>query len=77
MIPRILAALFALFLFPVAAQAQDGPPVVGIAQMQDLTGTGQAETFSTMIETALIGSGKFRIIERSQLARLLEEQGLA
>lgn len=76
MIHRFFVAVCAIFLLPAAALAQN-EPVVGIAQMQDLTGTGQAETFSTMIETALIGSGKFRVIERSRLATLLEEQGLA
>jgi hypothetical protein len=50
--------------------------VVGIAQMEDLTGAAQAENFIAMIETAIIGSGKFRIIERKRLATLLKEQGL-
>tara|TARA_A100001391_G_scaffold46046_2_gene27175 strand:- start:55637 stop:56539 length:903 start_codon:yes stop_codon:yes gene_type:complete len=75
MLSRIFIFL-ALLVAPVAAQAQ-GQPVVGIVELDDLTNTGQAETFSTMIETALISSGKFRVIERTRLARLLEEQGLA
>ena len=73
---RYFVVLFVMLLWPVAAQAQN-EPVVGIAEMKDLTKTGQAETFSTMIETALISSGKFRIIERARLAVLLKEQGLA
>lgn len=77
MILRILAAVSAVLLSSFAAQAQDGQPVVGIVQMDDLTETGQAENFSAMIETALISSGKFRVIERTRLATLLGEQGLA
>lgn len=75
MLVRIFAAFAALFLaVPVAAQDK---PVVGIAQMEDLAGTGEADTFIAMLETAIIGSGKFRIIERARLSTLLEEQGLA
>lgn len=69
-------ALVALWS-PSASWAQDNRPVVGIAQMADLSDTGEAEAFSVMIETALIGTNKFRVIERSQLAVLLEEQKLA
>ena len=61
---------------PALAQ-DDTRPVVGIAQMEDLSGAGQDDNFIRMIETAIIGSGKFRIIERARLATLLEEQGLA
>jgi hypothetical protein len=61
---------------PATAQ-DDARPVVGIAQMEDLTGGGNADNFVAMIETAIIGSGKFRIIERARLSTLLEEQGLA
>lgn len=57
--------------------AQDSRPVVGIAQMEDLSGTGEADSFSAMIETVLIGTGKFRIIERRLIARLIEERNLA
>lgn len=72
------AALLGSFaLVSTSALAQDNRPVVGIAQMEDLTGSNSADNFVAMIETAIIGSGKFRIIERSRLATLLEEQGLA
>jgi len=64
------------FTSPATAQ-DDARPVVGIAQMEDLSGGGNAENFVAMIETAIIGSGKFRIIERARLSTLLEEQGLA
>jgi len=76
-------AVFAAMLFCVTtfgtapAAAQDNRPVVGIAEMQDLTGSNQADNFIAMLETAIIGSGKFRIIERARLATLLSEQGLA
>ncbi len=74
---RILFAVLAAFAvaMPAAAQRND-KPTVGIAQMEDLTGAAQADNFVAMIETAIIGSGKFRIIERKRLATLLKEQGL-
>lgn len=74
---RVMLAIFAVLglVAPAAAQ-ENNKPVVGIAQMEDLTGAAQAENFIAMIETAIIGSGKFRIIERKRLATLLKEQGL-
>ncbi len=57
--------------------AQDNKPIVGIAQMEDLSGGGNSDNFVAMIETAVISSGKFRIIERARLATLMEEQGLS
>lgn len=74
---RVMLAIFAVLGLVAPAAAQDNnKPVVGIAQMEDLTGAAQAENFIAMIETAIIGSGKFRIIERKRLATLLKEQGL-
>lgn len=74
---RVMLAVLAAFgmAMPAAAQRND-KPIVGIAQMEDLTGAAQADNFIAMIETAIIGSGKFRIIERARLATLLKEQGL-
>lgn len=74
---RVVLAVMALLAAAVPAAAQnDNKPIVGIAQMEDLTGAAQADNFVAMIETAIIGSGKFRIIERKRLATLLKEQGL-
>jgi curli biogenesis system outer membrane secretion channel CsgG len=71
-----LGILAILWLVVPAAAQNNNKPVVGIAEMDDLTGAGQADNFVAMIETAIIGSGKFRIIERARLATLLKEQGL-
>ena len=75
----VISAFFALLLASVspAAAQDDNRPIVGIAQMEDLSGGGNADNFVAMIETAIISSGKFRIIERARLATLMEEQGLA
>ena len=74
---RMLLAILAAFAVAVPAGAQqNNKPIVGIAQMEDLTGAAQSDNFIAMIETAIIGSGKFRIIERARLATLLKEQGL-
>lgn len=68
-------ALAVSILFGTSAAAQGSRPVVGIYEMEDLTGNSQAQTFSTMIETAITGTNKFRVIERSGLNKLLREQG--
>lgn len=73
---KLLVAL-ACLLLPSALSAQAGKPIVAIYQMDDLARSGQAETFSAMIETAIAQSGKFRVMERSRIEKLLAEQGKA
>lgn len=71
-------AVFLCFLGAASSCfAQEGKPIVAIYQMDDLTNSGQADTFSTMIETSVAGSGKFRIVERERLNKLLNEQAKA
>lgn len=64
-------------LSATAANAQSGKPIVAIYQMDDLANTGQAQTFSTMIETAITSTSKFRVIERERLNKLVGEQARA
>lgn len=66
----------ALLATPLSALAQ-GKPVIAIYQMDDLARSGQAATFSTMIETAIAGTSKFRVIERERLGKLVGEQARA
>lgn len=76
---KILAFMFTTFVLALlspAAKAQD-KPIVGIYQLDDYTNTGHAEAFSAMIETAISASGKFRVMERSRLNKLVAEQGKA
>lgn len=71
----IVFTIFGLVIDVDDAIAQNTRPVVAIYEMEDLSGNGQAQTFSTMIETAITSSNKFRVIERSGLNKLLKEQG--
>lgn len=65
-----------LSILPLSsAIAQKGKPIVAIYQMDDLANSGQAATFSTMIETAIASTSKFRVIERERLKTLIKEQG--
>jgi Curli production assembly/transport component CsgG len=67
--------LLGISLFTSAvALAQNERPAVGIVEMTDLANSGQADRFSTMIETAMVSSNRFRVIERQRMARLMEEQ---
>lgn len=66
-----------LLLFPGQAIAQKGKPIVAIYQMDDLANSGQAATFSAMIETAIASTSKFRVIERERLNKLVGEQARA
>lgn len=62
---------------PVSVQAQAAKPVVAVVRIDDLTSSGQADTLSTMIESAVAGTGRFRLIERQQLGKLVGEQARA
>lgn len=73
----IKAAIVAILLLPSQVFAQQGKPVVAIYQMDDLAKSGQADVFSQMIETAIAGTSKFRVIERSHLKVLQGEQARA
>lgn len=72
MIRILLAAL--LVLVPTGAMAQAAKPTVAVVSIQDLTNSGRADTLSTMIETAIAQTGRFRLIERQQINQLLGEQ---
>ncbi|MBV9883657.1 MAG: hypothetical protein JO276_11665 [Sphingomonadaceae bacterium] len=77
---RIWAAVVAIFiLFPSSALAQSaqGRPVVAVYQMDDLAQSGAGDTFSTMIETAVASTGRFRVIERQRLHVAEREQQMA
>jgi hypothetical protein len=72
-----VVAAAAIFIMPGQALAQQGKPVVAIYQMDDVARTGQADTFSRMLETSITNTSKFRVIERERLNKLLGEQGRA
>jgi curli biogenesis system outer membrane secretion channel CsgG len=81
----LVAALVALFVAPVTALAAPPPrpqqvhkPVVSIDDIRDLANTGQSEVLKQMIETTIINTGKFRIMERGEQGTgvlLREQQG--
>lgn len=69
--------LLATCAAPDICEAQKGKPIVAIYQMDDLANSGQATTFSAMIESAITNTSKFRVMERERLGKLLGEQGRA
>ena len=65
-------------VLPAQASAQPrGKPIVAIYKMDDVANSGQAAAFSTMIETAIAQTSKFRVIERERLNTLVGEQARA
>ena len=78
---RLFIAVLATWLVtPALALAQPGAqvrkPVVSIDDIQDLAHTGQAAVLRQMIETTVVNTGKFRIMERNAqgMSVLLGEQ---
>lgn len=68
----LIAALAAML--PAAAPAQQRKPSVAVVKIDDLSGSDQSDRLSTMIETAVASTGKFRLIERQQMGKLMGEQ---
>jgi curli biogenesis system outer membrane secretion channel CsgG len=67
------AALLALLvaLGSGSVKAQQSPLSIGVAQVDDQAQTGSSDGFARMMESALASTGRFRVVEREQLARLM------
>jgi curli biogenesis system outer membrane secretion channel CsgG len=80
---RTFAALFSAALaWPLMAAAQAPEvhkPVVSIDSIQDMASTGQGDVLKQMIETTIVNTGKFRVMERGAQGMnvLLAEQARA
>jgi curli biogenesis system outer membrane secretion channel CsgG len=59
------------------ANAQStGQPIIGVGQMVSTIQGADPESFQTMVETQLIETQKFRVIERARLDQILGEKAL-
>lgn len=73
----VTGVLTASLVFSFTASAQEvRKPVVSINDIDDLANTGQGAVLRQMIETTIVNTGKFRIMERGDqgTAVLLKEQ---
>ena len=64
-------------LVPGVAAAQSAKPVVAVVRIDDLTRSGQAQNLTAMIESAIAGTGRFRLMERERMGQLTGEQARA
>ena len=76
---RFVLSLILLF---VATTAFAAKPVVGVAEFTNDTNAGWwysdvGDDLSAMLANELSGTGKFRVVERDKLDKVLEEQDLA
>ena len=67
---------FLIILFSFETLSQSNKPVIGIGEMRSSVG-GDVDSFRAMLETALAGTNKFDIIERSRIGDLISEQSLS
>ncbi|WP_077228658.1 CsgG/HfaB family protein [Sphingomonas hengshuiensis] len=69
-------------IFPLTGALAQGQtqanikPVIAVMPIEDIAKTGQGDSFSQMISTAVASTSKFRVMERQRLDRVLREQGL-
>ena len=71
----LVPLLFFIFAVPVAAQAKDNT-LVGIAEIGTSLPNTDVITFRTMVETAIISSNRFQVIERGRLKTILKERAM-
>ena len=74
-------ALLAAVLVPSLATAADGKPRIAVIEFKNKADNqwwyhGGAEAMQDVFVTELVKSGKFRVVEREQLAALMEEKNL-
>jgi len=81
---RLILLLLATVLFAgcaVTAPRSSGPPGVAVWELEDLTGDGQlayaGELLAAQITDTLGKQGRYVVVERSKLVRILEEQHLS
>jgi curli biogenesis system outer membrane secretion channel CsgG len=60
-----------------AAPAQPRLPVVALRRLEDFANTGQGPAFSRMLQTAIVSTAKFRVMDRSFASALMEQRDAA
>jgi len=65
-----------LLNFSTLVDAQSNKPVIGIGELKSTVG-GDVNSFRAMLETAIAGTNKFDLIERSRIGDLIKEQALS
>lgn len=71
---RTIAALAASILACGIATAQTAKPIVAVVRIDDLTNSGQSANLTAMIESAVASTGRFRLMERERMGKLVSEQ---
>jgi curli biogenesis system outer membrane secretion channel CsgG len=79
---RIKSAFFILLTFIAGTALAGGKPSLGVAEFKNETSiswwtSDVANDLSGMLTNELAGTGKFKIVERSKLDKVLDEQDLA
>lgn len=83
--PVLLLCLWGRLATPAPAQEKTGKKRVAVFVFEDKTdhryhwwnGQPVGDGMSDMLTTTLVKSGKYRVMERAQMEKLLQEQGLA
>lgn len=72
------AVYFMAFMAVITGQAlaQSDKVVIGIGEVRSSVRGANTDSFQTMLETQLIKTNKFKIIERSRLVEIFKEQGI-
>src|SRR5208283_4101997 len=78
-IRNLPASYLAIAVFAVSStySQTDKKVSIGIGEIQSSIRGADTQSFGTMLETQLVKTNKFRIIERSRLEQILQEKGLS
>ncbi len=70
----VSCVIFSINAQPVLAQNK---VIIGVGEITDNVGSANPENFQTMLETLLVQTNKFDVIERARLDEILNERGLS
>lgn len=73
---KFLVLLSILVVIPATSHAQSSKVVVGVGEITSTVPGRNPQNFQTILETELIKTNKFTVIERGRMAEVLQEQGL-
>lgn len=72
----LFLTVFVIITNSAPLQAQD-KVILAVGEIKDNVGRANPENFQTMLETLLVQTNKFDVIERSRLDEILAERGLS
>lgn len=74
---RILSSLLLIAAFDCSSVTAQDKVIIGVGEITSSIREANPENFQTMLETVLVKTNKFEVIERSRMEEILKERGMS